>query len=165
MTAPVTFSLHSPRERGRAMEFLRNAPTDAYVAFSRPKRTGAQNAKLHAMITDVAGQVEWAGAKRDVEAWKDIFTAALRSAKHGLDVVPGINGGFVLLGMHTSAMTKAEVADLIELIHAFGAEHGVRFHDDREPEALPAPFVDGEFKVVDDGQGAGGAKNPARVAA
>jgi hypothetical protein len=145
MTAPVTFSLHSPRERGRAMEFLRNAPTDAYVAFSRPKRTGAQNAKLHAMITDVAGQVEWAGAKRDVEAWKDIFTAALRSARHGLDVVPGINGGFVLLGMHTSAMTKAEVADLIELISAFGAEHGVQFHDD--------------------GQGAGGAKNPARVAA
>lgn len=129
MTAPVTFSLESPKQRSRAMAFLANAPTDAYVAFSRAKRTGPQNAKLHAMITDVAGQVEWAGSKRDVEAWKDIFTAALRSATHGLDVVPGINGGFVLLGMHTSAMSKAEVADLIELVAAFGAERGVEFHD------------------------------------
>lgn len=144
MTAPVTFSLGSPKQRSRAMAFLANAPADAYVAFTRAKRTGPQNDKLHAMITDVAAQMEWAGAKRDIEAWKDIFTAALRSAKHGLDVVPGINGGFVLLGMHTSGMTKAEVADLIELISAFGAEHGVQFHD---------------------GQGDSGANNPRAEAA
>ena len=126
---PVTFILGAKRERQRAAQFLANAPADAVVTFSRLKRTGPQNAKLHAMITDVAAQVEWSGAKRDVEAWKDIFTAALRSANHGLDVVPGINGGFVLLGMHTSQMTVSEVGDLIELIHAFGAEHDVRFHE------------------------------------
>lgn len=129
MATPVTFRLFNRTQRQRAARFLENAPDDAAVSFTRPKRTGPQNAKLHAMITDVAGQIEWAGAKRDVEAWKDIFTAALRSAKHGLDVVPGINGGFVLLGMHTSSMTVGEVADLIELIAAFGSEHGVEFHD------------------------------------
>jgi len=129
---PVTFILGANRERQRAAQFLANAPADAVVTFSRLKRTGIQNAKLHALITDVASQVPWSGAKRDVEAWKDIFTAALRSAKHGLDVVPGINGGFVLLGMHTSQMTKAEVAELIELIYQFGAEHEVRFHEDGE---------------------------------
>jgi hypothetical protein len=130
MGTPVTFILGAKRERQRASQFLAHAPADAVVTFSRLKRTGAQNQKLHAMITDVAAQVEWAGSKRDVEAWKDIFTAALRSAKHGLDVVPGINGGFVLLGMHTSQMTVPEVAELIELISAFGAEHSVRFHED-----------------------------------
>lgn len=145
MATPVTFRLFNQTQRARAMRFLANAPDDAIITFARQKRTTDQNAKLHAMITDVAGQVEWAGAKRDTEAWKDIFTAALRSAKHGLDVVPGINGGFVLLGMHTSAMTKAEVAELIELIAAFGAERGVQFHDDD--------------------QGAGGANNPVRVVA
>lgn len=143
MATPVTFRLFNRTQRQRAARFLENAPDDAVVAFSRPKRTGPQNAKLHAMITDVAGQVEWAGAKRDVESWKDIFTAALRSANNGLDVVPGINGGFVLLGMHTSAMTVGEVADLIELIAAFGAGHGVVFNDGQEPS---------------------GANNPARVA-
>lgn len=135
MGTPVTFILGAKRERQRAAAFLANAPADAVVTFSRLKRTGPQNQKLHAMITDVAAQVEWNGSKRDVEAWKDIFTAALRSAKHGLDVVPGINGGFVLLGMHTSQMSVPEVAELIELISAFGAEHEVRFHEDGRADA------------------------------
>jgi hypothetical protein len=126
----VVFRLLNKRERARAAQFLANAPEDAVVTFVRgDKRTLEQNSYLHALCTDIASQVEWAGKKRDVEAWKDILTAALRSSKHGLDVVPGINGGFVLLGMHTSQMTKAELAELIELALAFGAEHGVRFHD------------------------------------
>jgi len=43
--------------------------------------------------------------------------------------VPGIDGGFVVLGTKTSRMTKPEMADLIELMYAFGAERGVRFAD------------------------------------
>jgi hypothetical protein len=142
----ATFRLINRRERERAAQFLANAPADCSVTFKRgDKRTLEQNAMIHALCTDVAAQVEWAGKKRDVEAWKDIFTAALMSAKHELDVVPGINGGFVLLGMHTSQMNVAEAAELIELIIAFGTEREVRFHDD--------------------GQGRGGANNAASEAA
>jgi hypothetical protein len=131
------FRLINRREKDRAVRFVLNAPDNAVCTFTRAdKRTLEQNAKLHALCTDVAGQVAWQGKKRDVEAWKDIFTAALRSAKNELDVVPGINGGFVLLGMHTSEMSKGECAELIELVLAFGAEHEVVFHDDaRDGEA------------------------------
>jgi hypothetical protein len=73
----------------------------------------------------VAKQVEWYGRKLDIEAWKDVFTAALRSQRNETDFVPGINGGFVLLGHHTSTMSVAEISDMIELVSAFGAEHGV----------------------------------------
>lgn len=142
---PVTVILSGQVRRELAHRAVAQAPGGSTVTITPPGRTLPQNARLHAMITDVARQVEWAGAKRNVEAWKDIFTAALRSANHGLDVVPGINGGFVLLGMHTSRMTKAELGDLMTLIEAFGAEHGV------------------EFSEGD--QGAGGAKNLAREVA
>lgn len=139
MTSPVTIILSGKVRREQAHRAVEAAPAGSVVKIERAKRTLPQNDRLHAMLTDVARQVEWAGAKRTVEAWKDIFTAALRSAQHGLDVVPGINGGFVLLGMHTSRMTKQELGDLMTLIEAFGAEHGVQFHDD--------------------GQGGSGAKN------
>lgn len=139
---PVTVILSGQVRRELAHRAVAHAPGGSIVTISPPGRTLPQNARLHAMITDVARQVEWAGAKRNVEAWKDIFTAALRSANHGLDVVPGINGGFVLLGMHTSRMTKAELGDLMTLIEAFGAEHGVEFSEgDREagaPNKAPA---------------------------
>ena len=52
--------------------------------------------------------------------------AALRKAR----VVPGIDGGFVPLGMRTSDMSKGELSQLLELIAAFGAERGVKFGDE-----------------------------------
>lgn len=118
--------------REQACRLVNAAPIGSVIEIKPPARTIPQNSRLHAMITDVARQVEWpigSGTKRTVEAWKDIFTAALRSANHGLDVVPGLNGGFVLLGMHTSRMTKSEVGDLMLIVEAFGAQHGVTFHD------------------------------------
>jgi hypothetical protein len=41
--------------------------------------------------------------------------------------VPGIDGGFVVLGLRTSQMSVAEMAELQTLIEAFGAQQGVRF--------------------------------------
>ena len=86
-------------------------------------RTLAQNARLWAMLTDISKQVVWHGRKLDQESWKHVFTAALSKQ----EVVPGIDGGFVVLGKSTSKMTKAEMAELQTLMEAFGAEHGVQF--------------------------------------
>ena len=58
-----------------------------------------------------------------------MFTSGLRKAL----VVPDMEGtGFVMLGLHTSDMSKAEMADLIELIAHFGAEKGVTFQNSGE---------------------------------
>ena len=86
-------------------------------------RTLAQNARLWAMLTDVAKQVNWYGRKLSQEEWKHVFTASLSKQ----DVVPGIDGGFVVLGKSTSKMTKPEMSELQDLIEAFGAQQGVRF--------------------------------------
>lgn len=91
----------------------------------RPRRTLDQNAKLWPMLQDVAKQVEWHGEHLTKEEWKDVFTAALKKQK----AVPGIDGGFVVLGAHTSTMDKREFADLIELIYAFGSEHEVTWSE------------------------------------
>lgn len=86
-------------------------------------RTLAQNARLWAMLTDVSKQVDWYGRKLTPEEWKHVFSASLSKQ----DVVPGIDGGFVVLGKSTSKMTKGEMSELQELMHAFGAQKGVRF--------------------------------------
>ena len=86
-------------------------------------RTLAQNARLWAMLTDVSKQVNWYGRKLSKEEWKHVFTASLSKQ----DVVPGIDGGFVVLGKSTSKMTKPEMIELQDLIEAFGAQQGVRF--------------------------------------
>lgn len=145
MAAPVTIILSGQVRRERACRDVMAAPGGSVVEIHRPRRTIEQNKRLHAMITDVARQTDWptgSGVKRDTEAWKDIFTAALRSANHGLDVVPGLNGGFVLLGMHTSRMSIAEVGDLMTLIEAFAAERGVVFSEPTQSPAASEPGVE-----------------------
>jgi len=86
-------------------------------------RSTEQNARMWAMLTDVSRQVVWYGQKLQPEEWKDVFSASLNRQK----VVPGIDGGFVVLGMRTSKMTVAQMAELMELMEAFGAQQGVRF--------------------------------------
>lgn len=89
------------------------------------RRTTEQNAALWAALSDVSQQVEWYGKRLTPEDWKHVFTASLRK----LEVVPNIDGtGFVALGMSTSRMSKREFSELLELVHAFGAERGVTFH-------------------------------------
>lgn len=89
------------------------------------KRSTDQNSKLWACLTDVSQQVDWHGQKLEPAEWKDVFTAALKRQK----VVPGLEGGFVVLGSSTSRMSKAELSELIELMHAFGAERDVKFKE------------------------------------
>lgn len=78
---------------------------------------------MWAMLTDVSRQVDWYGERLTKEEWKTVMTAALRKQR----AVPGIDGGFVVLGDKTSEMDKTELSELMELIEAFGAQKDVRF--------------------------------------
>jgi len=120
----TNFHILSPLIRQNAMEAVRNAPVGWVVSIKPATRTTAQNSRLWSLLTDLAQQVDWYGQKLDAATWKDITTASLRKSR----VVPGIDeGSFVVTGLHTSTMTKAELGDLMLLIEAFGAQQGVRF--------------------------------------
>ena len=97
----------------------------SYQVEAKPMtRTIEQNAKLWAMLTDISRQVNWHGQKLSQEDWKHIFSAALNQQR----VVPNLdNNGFVVLGQSTSKMTVAQMTEMIDLMHAFGAENGVEF--------------------------------------
>lgn len=93
------------------------------LVITRQKRSSEANARMWAMLGEVAAQVEWHGMRLSKEDWKAMFTASLKKQR----AVPGIDGGFVVLGSSTSDMTGEEISDLMALIEAFGAQHGVRF--------------------------------------
>lgn len=93
------------------------------VELKEATRSLEQNSRLWAMLTDVSRQVVWHGRKLSPEEWKHVFTASLKRQ----DVVPGLDGGFVVLGQSTSQMSVREMTDLMELIAAFGAQKSVRF--------------------------------------
>lgn len=126
-----TYQLRNQQILNNAINHLRNTPLNPdkpyFVTIQEATRSLEQNARLWATLSDVSEQVNWHGRKLTTEQWKHIFTAALTKQ----DVVPNLTGdGFVVLGQSTSKMTVGQLSNLIELINAFGAEHGVRFGDE-----------------------------------
>ena len=114
-------------DRERAARWVEKAPPGTRVEYKAPKRSLPQNDKLWAMLTEIATQLPWHGIKLSASDWKLIFMDAL---KRELRTVPNIDGtGFVNLGRSSSDLSKIEMADLITLIEAFGANHGIIFRD------------------------------------
>lgn len=126
MSDKKTFILAHAEARRRVCEFANAAPDGWHVTFRPPTRSLDQNARMWAMLGEVAKQVMWHGRKLTPESWKCIFSASLKKQ----DVVPGLHGDFVVIGQSTSQMTKQEFSDMIELIYLFGAEQNIEFRDE-----------------------------------
>lgn len=129
-----TVIIVSEQHRQRAIDLIKDVPFGHEIVIREHKTTRnlEQNARMWAMLTDISQQVDWYGQKLTKEDWKDVFTAALKRLK----VVPGIDGGFVVIGAHTSKMSVAEMSELIEFAMAFGCQHQVRWKDPTLQEEL-----------------------------
>jgi len=100
------------------------------------------NKKMWAMLRDIARQVQWPVNGKtgylDEESWKDIFSAELKKEQR---IAQGLSGGFVLLGLRTSRLKKREMADMITIMEAFGAEHNVIWSERLDPpDTVLAPL-------------------------
>lgn len=104
------------------------------VVVGEPSRTLEQNAKFHAICTDVAKSgTKWAGKPRSAAAWKCLLVSGHAIATgEGADVVPGLEGEFINLRESTALMSVRRGASLIEYTQAWCAGQGVKL---REPEA------------------------------
>src|SRR5689334_12133142 len=90
-------------------------------------RSADQNRRFHAMIRDIARQVEWAGEMMDEHEWKLLILAGA----YGQKVIPNpIGDGFIIRNNRRSrSLERPEMSQLIEQLFAFGAERGVKWAD------------------------------------
>ena len=97
-------------------------------------RSDKQNRLLHAMLGDIAAQVEWAGAKRDAEVWKRLLVAAwCRARREQVELLPALDGhGVDIVYRRTSQLTRGECAELCDFIGAWCAENGVELREARQ---------------------------------
>ncbi len=123
--------------RLRAIDRCKSAPSGYVVRFSPAKRGDAQNEKYHAMISEIANQVEHVGRKWHADDMKrilvDEFAEEMRLAgtplHHDGRVIPSLDGRrIVQLGTQTSNFYVKE-AQFIEFLYAFGAQRGVKFKE------------------------------------
>lgn len=117
----------------RACDYLElGLPVRVELGEFKSTRSLEQNAKFHAMCGDIAKQLDWAGKKRDIEAWKRLLVDAWARTekKNQCEIVPSLdNESVVALGIQTRSMRVSEMAELITFVQWYGDEHGVRWGD------------------------------------
>jgi hypothetical protein len=121
-----TAILNAPAHRDYAKRLIDAAPDGAVVTVSEPRRNADQNAKMWAMLEDVA-RAKIDGRNWTRETWKAAFMHLLG---HQVQFAEGLDGtGAFPVGFRTSRLTKGQMTDLITLIQEWGDRHGVQWRD------------------------------------
>lgn len=121
----MDFRLANESDRARLMGHIAGLDLEnpISVSINDEKRSDASNRRMWAMLRDVAKQVEWYGQKMKDEDWKHIFSASVEKQR----AVPGLDGGFVVLGLSTRKQSQKWFSDMFEVMEAFAAERGVKW--------------------------------------
>lgn len=123
----MIFVLSHDLARNNAKKAIDEAEEGMVVTIKPKNRTLEQNALLHKLFTLISKNIEWAGAKRDVETWKRLLTAAwLRARGDNVELLPALDGkGVDIIWRHTSQLNVREMSELLEYVMAWATEYGV----------------------------------------
>lgn len=118
--------------RANALNAVKSAPDKFIIDIRKPTRKLSQNAKFHAMVADIARQVQWSDKWLKPEQWKVLLISGHAVAtKQEADVLPGLEGEYVNIRESSAQMSVKRMASLIEYTTAWAIGQGVRFTDRR----------------------------------
>ncbi|KZY05236.1 MULTISPECIES: recombination protein NinB [unclassified Sulfitobacter] len=130
--AGQTIILCGDKQRRYAHDLINRAPADAVVNIREATRNLDQNARMWAMLSDIA-RTKPEGRNWTTDTWKAAF---LHSLGHQVQFAEGLDGsGPFPVGFRSSRLTKRQMADLITVIQEYGDRHGVQWTDPRENAA------------------------------
>jgi hypothetical protein len=121
------YILINPDVRRNAVDAVIRAADGSAVTVGPATRSLDQNAKFHAICTDIANsQMTWAGKRRCAEEWKVLLVSGHTKATDGeVEFVPGLEGEFVNVRESTARMSVKRAASLITYAIAFCDTNGV----------------------------------------
>ncbi|HFZ6087364.1 TPA: recombination protein NinB, partial [Escherichia coli] len=95
-----TIFLRTKQQQQAAINAILATPLDkdkpVTIRITDYKRNLDQNAKFHAMLADIARQVQWCGKWLKPEQWKVLLISGHAVAtKQEADVLPGLEGEYV----------------------------------------------------------------------
>lgn len=120
-----TVILRGPSQRAFAKQLIDRAPADAVLKISEATRSLPQNAKMHAMLSDIS-RAKPEGRCHTAEVWKALM---MHACGHAVQFEMGLNGQPFPIGFRSSRMTVSQMKDLIEFMYEYGARHRIRWSE------------------------------------
>jgi hypothetical protein len=123
-----TIILRGQSQRDFAKLLIDKAPDDAVIAIKPASRSSDQNSKMWAMLSDVS-RSKPNGLVHTPEVWKALF---MHSCGHQVQFENGLDGEPFPIGFQSSRLNKAQMAELIEWIYAYGSQGGILWSENYE---------------------------------
>lgn len=123
MSKGYTIPLSNTESRTRACQLIAKAPDGHLCRVTPPTRTLDQNAKMHAMLTDISLSKP-GGRKLTPDDWKCLMMHACGWESQFLE---GLDGRPFPTGFRSSRLSKSQMSDLIEFMQSWGDQNNVRW--------------------------------------
>jgi len=120
-----TIILNSPHCRDLARQMINVAPAGSVVNVKAATRSNDQNAKMWAMLSDIS-RAKPDGRTHTPDVWKALF---MNACGYEVQFLHGLDGNPFPAGFKSSKLSKAQMAELITFIYAYGDEHKVKWSD------------------------------------
>ena len=116
-----TVILAGDTQRAYARRLIDKAPQGYVVTVSEPKRSNEQNSYFWQLLTELS-KAKPNGREHTPDTWKLLV---MHACGHACQFEIGLNGQPFPVGFRSSKLTRQQMSDLIEWIHAYAAEAGV----------------------------------------
>lgn len=126
-----TIFLRGKLQQQEAINSILASPLDTdrpvTIRITDYKRNLDQNAKFHALLADIAAQVQWCGKWLRPEQWKVLLISGHAVAtKQEAEVVPGLEGEYVNIRESSAEMSVKRMSSLIEYTMCFCVDKNVK---------------------------------------
>lgn len=121
-------------QRAHAKRLIDQAQPDEVMSIRKPQRSDDQNSKMWAMLGDIS-KAQPEGRRFTAEQWKALF---MQACGWEVQFLEGLDGHPFPVGFRSSQMNKAQMADLITFIQAYGDQHGVQWSEPNPYEGWAA---------------------------
>ena len=125
-----TVRLVGPRQRDHAKQLIDTAPDGYVMRLGEETRNIQQNAALHGWVTALRKALPDTFGQFSMEDCKLRLMNALSNEMRYLPELEG--GGMFLAGQRTRDLSKSQFANLLTIVDAYAARHGVELP--RSPE-------------------------------
>ncbi|HAC6540088.1 TPA_asm: NinB protein [Salmonella enterica subsp. salamae serovar 48:d:z6] len=135
----LTFELRSHIHQQNAIQAIQQILPDPtkpiVVTIQERNRSLQQNARLHAMLSEISKKTTYHGKVRGIDFWKGLFVSGWQIATNQHpEIVPGLEGEFINIRESTAKLSVKKLTEVMDYIEAYCAMNSIHLSEWRNYE-------------------------------
>lgn len=135
----LTFEIRTPTTQQNAIQavqqILPSFDKPLIVTIHERSRSLQQNARLHAMLSEISKKTTYHGKVRGVEFWKGLFVSGWQIATNQHpEIAPGLEGEFINIRESTTRLSVKKLTEVMDYIEAYCAMNSIQLSEWRNYE-------------------------------